>query len=200
MTDVDYTVATVSVPANSVNEALSAKIPGSNLYSYAGYDAVFILGNAIDMVGNATDAEAIAKAIPSVAAVHNAALGDTTLNMYGDLALANYDIMTVQDGTLVTVYTHSVLNIEEQSITVNVFHDSNNNGIRDPGEEGIPDARLTLFDTEIYATFSGPDGTHTFDNLMPKHYTVLAHHDGNVEFVHVRLSENQNSTVNIGFE
>ena len=200
MTDVEYTVATVSVQTNSVNEALSAKIPGSNVYSYAGYDAVFILGNAIDMIGNATDAEAIAKAIPFVAAVHNAALGDTTLNMYGDLALANYDIMTVQDGILVTISTRPVLNIGESSITVNVFHDSDKNGIRDAGEEGIPDASLTLFDPEIYTAFSDSDGTHTFENLMPKLYTLLAYHDGNVEFVHVRLSENQNHTIDIGFE
>ena len=56
-----------------------------------------------------------------------------------------------------------------------VFHDENNNGVLDPGEERIPGVTIELFDKEgnlIASTVTDANGDYQFDNLFPGDYTV----------------------------
>jgi len=101
LSDAEYTIATLNVEPNRVNRAINAAVPGADVYSYAAYDAVFILGKAIDQVGSQDDAAALAAAIPDIAMRHASAVGDSTLNEFGDLKNGDYVYRTVVDGAFV---------------------------------------------------------------------------------------------------
>ena len=65
------------------------------------------------------------------------------------------------------------------SIGSTVFHDENNNGQLDPGEETVADkgktVELTLLDTAgnvIATTTTDANGSYVFDNLLPGDYIV----------------------------
>lgn len=56
-----------------------------------------------------------------------------------------------------------------------VYHDVNNNGVQDPGEEGIGGVTIELFDKEgtlISQTVTDSNGDYQFNNLFPGEYTV----------------------------
>ena len=156
MSDVQFTVPTILVPPNEINIMLDAEIPGSNLYSYAAYDSVLILGNAIKIAGNATDAEEISKIIPLVASEHISALHDTTLNDAGDLASSTYIIQIVKDGVLSHDVTYSTSELERVRLDVLAFNDTNGNGKRDTGEIPLPEIMVLTF----------TQNTHDVDTLV----------------------------------
>lgn len=61
------------------------------------------------------------------------------------------------------------------SINGNVWHDLNDDGVRDPGEPLIADVTIQLFDADgsvVAETVSARDGSYEFDNLTPGFYTV----------------------------
>jgi protocatechuate 3,4-dioxygenase beta subunit len=61
-------------------------------------------------------------------------------------------------------------------ISGHVYHDANNNGIRDFfGEDGIPNARLVVENMVTHVThdaYTNPDGYWSVGGLMPGHYKV----------------------------
>lgn len=63
------------------------------------------------------------------------------------------------------------------SIGDRVWNDLNNNGIQDPGEPGLPNITVTLFEsgnpTPIATTTTDANGIYTFDNLPPGTYEVV---------------------------
>jgi len=63
------------------------------------------------------------------------------------------------------------------SIAGFVYLDSNNNGVKDAGEDGIEGVHITLNGTALGApvmreTTTGPDGSYLFGNLIPGEYTI----------------------------
>jgi uncharacterized repeat protein (TIGR01451 family) len=61
------------------------------------------------------------------------------------------------------------------SLTGVVFDDLNNNGTQDPGEPGISNVTITLYDTnnnQVSTTTTANDGSYSFTNLIPGSYTV----------------------------
>ena len=58
------------------------------------------------------------------------------------------------------------------SISGFVFHDMNNNGVRDNGEEGLSGVKVTLSSGADATT--GPDGSYSFSNLVAGTYTVTS--------------------------
>jgi uncharacterized repeat protein (TIGR01451 family) len=70
------------------------------------------------------------------------------------------------------------------SIAGNVYHDVNNNGVRDGGEAAINGVTITLSGTDDYgnpvnATTTTAGGAYLFDNLAPGTYTVTETHPNN---------------------
>ncbi|WP_394940796.1 SdrD B-like domain-containing protein [Psychromicrobium sp. YIM B11713] len=56
-----------------------------------------------------------------------------------------------------------------------VFLDRNGNGVKDPGEPGIPGVKVELLDKSgkvVATTTSGPDGKYSFTNVIPGTYSV----------------------------
>lgn len=122
LTETSYKAFVLSHVENDLNMRIDSVVSGANLYSYTAYDALFILGGAIDRIGSATDAGAIAAAIPEVARLghgpdlythvenplipvpdslrtYSAAMGSSIeLNEAGDLAQADYQIYSMLDG------------------------------------------------------------------------------------------------------
>ncbi|TVS18522.1 MAG: hypothetical protein EA424_10735 [Planctomycetaceae bacterium] len=68
---------------------------------------------------------------------------------------------------------------EPASLAGRVYHDRNNNGWMEPGEEGIPDVRLVLLDAEgaqVAATVTDSSGDYVFDGLHAGQYTIVQVH------------------------
>jgi hypothetical protein len=58
-----------------------------------------------------------------------------------------------------------------------VYYDANNNGIKETGEAGIPNTKITLtgnndLGSVNLSTFTGSDGSYRFANLRPGNYTI----------------------------
>ena len=81
-------------------------------YVYPAYDAVWIIGKAIEAAGGA-DTSIVKAALPGVANQYTGALRSTQLDGAGDLDLVNYAVWSVEDGswTAKTMYlgTHDLL-------------------------------------------------------------------------------------------
>ena len=170
LSTVGYTILTVSVPPNDVNGKLDRIIPGSTLYTYAGYDAVFILGNAIDMIGTTFDVDSLEKIIPTVSANHNSALGNTMLNSVGDLATTNYDVWKVVDGKWELTSKRTV------TLKIITFTDANGNRVMNMGESPLSGIPILLYtpDTNVAdLVFSNADGIATNTNLSPNTFYAI---------------------------
>ncbi|MYB30240.1 MAG: ABC transporter substrate-binding protein [Cenarchaeum sp. SB0663_bin_5] len=68
-----------------------------NVFAYQAYDSVWVLGKAI-MKANSADSAYIKSVLYDVAATYSGATGSTALNDAGDLAVANYQVVKVEDG------------------------------------------------------------------------------------------------------
>lgn len=81
--------------------------------------------------------------------------------------------------------TQNLANYEPLSLGNLVFQDDNNNGVRDPGEAGLENVAMTLYeddgdgvfepgtaDTVVTSTTSGVGGAYSFTNLRPGDYFV----------------------------
>ncbi|WP_049721350.1 DUF7933 domain-containing protein [Gilvimarinus polysaccharolyticus] len=65
------------------------------------------------------------------------------------------------------------------SIAGNVYHDRNNDGVIDAGEEGIGNVTITLTNTtnaQTLVTQTAADGSYSFTDLPPGEYTVTETH------------------------
>ena len=119
--ETDYQALSLAYRENDLNIRIDSLINDAGTFTYAAYDALFIMGNAIDMVGNATHGDAIAAAIPEAARLghgpglhqhiqdpltrgsgnlfeYAGALGaNIELNEAGDLARSDYTISSIVD-------------------------------------------------------------------------------------------------------
>ncbi len=119
--ETDYQALSLAYPENDLNIRIDSLVNDAGTYAYAAYDALFIMGNAITMAGNATHGDAIAAAIPEAARLghgpglhqhirdplthgsgnlfeYAGALGtNIELNGAGDLARSDYDISSIGD-------------------------------------------------------------------------------------------------------
>ena len=62
------------------------------------------------------------------------------------------------------------------SIHGTVYHDRNDNGVQDAGEEGIEGTRIMLLDVDgnvVAETLTDADGNYWFSDLVPGEYTVM---------------------------
>ena len=119
--ETEYRTLSLAHAENDLNIRIDSILKDTGTYAYAAYDALFILGNAIGVAGNATDADAIAAAIPAVARLghgieihqhvqdplirgsgslfeYAGALGPSImLNEAGDLAMSDYTVSSISD-------------------------------------------------------------------------------------------------------
>ena len=73
-----------------------------NAYAYSSYDGVWLAGLTI-MEVQTTDVDMVKLALPGVAAEYTGAIGKTVLNDAGDLAGADYEIWTTENGEWIKV-------------------------------------------------------------------------------------------------
>ncbi len=166
LTDVGYTTVTASVPSNNITKELDKNVDNTSVYAYAAYDAVFILGRAIDEVGTATDTMKLAETIPSVASRYMGAMGNTTLNSTGDLAYAFHDIRTMRSGMNDEITTCS-----PTKINGTVFNDVDGDGKKDSDERGIPAVLITA---DGHQAMTNSDGTYLITCLnSPEHNVAI---------------------------
>lgn len=78
-----------------------------------------------------------------------------------------------------TAMAQSLVAVLPSSIAGAVYVDSNNDGVFDAGEQGIPDVTITLTGTDFVGapvnrvTATGADGSYVFNNLLPGTYQVV---------------------------
>ena len=103
----DYNVLTLAIDQNEANKRIDRSVDNADVYSYAAYDAVYILGTAIHLnggpAGNVVNGGLIGN-ITQVADNANGhytdpAMGNTTLNEYGDLLQADYFVLSLDAGS-----------------------------------------------------------------------------------------------------
>ncbi len=103
----DYNVLTLAIDENEKNKRIDSSVDNADVYSYAAYDAVFILGTAIHLNGGSAGNMVNEGLIGNIAQVaDNAnghytdpAMGNTTLNEYGDLLQADYFVLSLDAGS-----------------------------------------------------------------------------------------------------
>ncbi len=102
----DYNVLTLAIDENEANKRIDSSVDNADVYSYAAYDAVYILGTAIHLnggpAGNMVN-EGLIGNIAQVADNTNGhytdpAMGNTELNEYGDLKQADYFVLSLDPG------------------------------------------------------------------------------------------------------
>ena len=102
----DYNVLTLAIDQNEANKRIDSSVDNADVYSYAAYDAVYILGTAIHLnggpAGNMVN-EGLIGNITQVADNANGhytdpAMGNTELNEYGDLKQADYFVLSLDPG------------------------------------------------------------------------------------------------------
>lgn len=109
MEGVAYTGVITQPVENDLNRHIDANVPGSNVYSYHAYDALYTVAEAVRDSGTGQDAEMLRKAIPGAAAgLWPTAVGFPTMfDEAGDLANAGYDVYQVKDGALVPIASYN---------------------------------------------------------------------------------------------
>ncbi|RNJ73948.1 MAG: ABC transporter substrate-binding protein [Thaumarchaeota archaeon S15] len=110
---VEFTTVQISATRNpiyeDVRERVGAQFGGRepNAYAYTAYDATWVIGLSLLHAGSERAAD-LASAIPTVAAGHYGALGNTRLNEAGDLASADYDLWATSGGEWVSRGTYMI--------------------------------------------------------------------------------------------
>lgn len=100
-----------------------------------------------------------------VGTVAGTAIGDATNDRFNNIVLGSGD-----QGINYNFCEH-----EPASIKGTVFHDRNDNGIQDPGDEGIAGVVIQLFDAEgnlIRETVTDENGDYCFEDLPPGEYKI----------------------------
>lgn len=81
-----------------IQDSLTEKLGTTpTVFAYPTYDSVWVLGKAI-MMANSADSAYVKSVLHDVAAAHAGATGSVALNDAGDLAVANYQVVKVEDG------------------------------------------------------------------------------------------------------
>ena len=78
-----------------------------NVYVYSSYDAVWVIGLAIEAAGSQDDPLLVRAQIPEVARMHDAAIGPIFLNDAGDSVKAAYNVWIVIDNKWMHAGTYS---------------------------------------------------------------------------------------------
>ena len=157
LTDVNFRASSFSgsedtVRYNSLAERLSIEFPGEtpSVYAYSSYDAVWAVGLAMEAAGgpNSSFADIEAQIGPAVDNNDEGALGDITLNMYGDIESGDYAVWGIEstgweristyrsDGTLTMLYE------EPDVITIGAL-------LSLGGANGVPPSMPTFLDDEM---------------------------------------------------
>ena len=99
-----------------------------------------------------------------------------------DAALTDFGVGTVlvrvtslTDGSIVAEATASVTALSEVAtagISGFVYLDTDNDGVKDPGEVGLPNVPVTLSGPVTLTQVTGPDGSYAFADLPPGIYTL----------------------------
>ena len=176
---VELTATIFEVAANPINTKLSVQIESEGMsvvpYSFEAYDAVYLIGNAV----TAADIQnvSVADAIPNVAERSSGALGNYSLNEYGDLdrplTYATYKVVNLPDST------HQ-WQLQYATVSGTVFSDTNGNGMKDADEQGIEGHRMLAIDyatLQIMETHTGDDGSYRFTGILPTPATTLVQTD-----------------------
>ena len=122
LAETSYKAFVMAYSENALNMRIDSQVSEASVYAYTTFDALFMMGNAINMAGTATDADAIAAAIPVAARAghgpelyepavdppvrgpdglyeYSSALGTSAeLNEAGDRAAADHHIYSIVDG------------------------------------------------------------------------------------------------------
>ena len=99
---VSFSAPIIAVDDNEVNADLRQRLMDMLgrepiTYTYGSYDAAWVVGKAI-MEAQSGSASDIKPIFMDVANAHVGALGDIQLNAAGDLAVADYEVWTAQNG------------------------------------------------------------------------------------------------------
>ncbi len=100
-TDVGFVTTQFSASTNSkfehVRDHIHEKIGSApNAYAYSAYDSLWLIGLSIIQT-QSVDANIIGDVLPSVATQYEGAIGKIDFNKYGDLALSDYDLWTINN-------------------------------------------------------------------------------------------------------
>ncbi len=100
-----------------------------------------------------------------VGTVGGAAVGSSTNDRFNQVVLGSGD-----EGV-----NYNFCEVEPASIKGTVYHDRNDNGVQDAGEEGIEGVVIQLFDVDgnvIAETTTDANGDYCFDGLAPGEYKI----------------------------
>lgn len=120
--DVSFTATQFAVLKNAkyehVKEHITEQIGSApSNYAYSSYDSLWVLGLTM-LETQSLDLLAVRDALPRVASEYDGAIGSIILNEYGDLAVADYELWAVSDGSWAAIGFYSV---SDDSF---VFHDN----------------------------------------------------------------------------
>ena len=126
-----------------VTREISARLPDGHrdfgIYTYAAYDSVHLMGRAV-LLGDSAAASALLENIPAAARGHAGLIGDTTLDINGDLAGTEFQLLQVRGGQAVPIPKYEVpLTVTE--FTVTSRHSS---GMATGGDSYEPTGTLVL--------------------------------------------------------
>ena len=100
-----------------------------------------------------------------VGTIAGTAIGDATNDRFNNIVLGSGD----------QAVNYNFCEHEPASIKGTVFFDRNNNGIQDPGDEGIEGVVIQLFDAEgnlVRETVTDANGDYCFEDLPPGEYKI----------------------------
>ena len=106
--------------------------------------------------------------------------GTDTIGTPGGNASVNdqFSNLVLPTGTETVGINNNFGELEEAELSGFVWHDADNDGIRDPGETGIGGVEVTLTGVDDQGAITpvtvttNPDGSYTFDRLRPGEYVI----------------------------
>ncbi|OQX23245.1 MAG: hypothetical protein BWK80_27000, partial [Desulfobacteraceae bacterium IS3] len=198
----DYTVRETNISGfvSSTPDEVAVKIAGpeTEIADFGDYTAGTVRGTVFNDVNKDGVQNAGETGIPNVAVElldsDGNVIDETTSNpdgsyTFGNVVPGDYTVResdpdgftsTTPNSVPVTVPEGSagVVNFGDHTagaVTGIVFNDLNKDGIQNPGEDGIPNVRVELFDADgnlADVTTTDADGNYSFDSVTPGSYTV----------------------------